>query len=85
MSLFDDDEFQSPGRASAGLSHARVSALRERVAGRYYDEPVVIDAVARSVLRRMNARGMSSFDDDDGAREWRVGVHRPGARGRAGC
>ena len=45
------------GAADRPMSDELILQLRVRVQTRYYDRPEVIDAVARSIASRVDARG----------------------------
>lgn len=42
------------GKGQVPMTEELVALLRNRVAGRFYDQPQVIDIVARAVLREVN-------------------------------
>jgi hypothetical protein len=58
----------------SAMSDELVALVRQRVANRFYDDPGVIDAMARSIV--------SSFRCGDSAAERGIGVHRVASRTR---
>jgi hypothetical protein len=64
----EDAHHADGGQPESAMSDELLTLLRQRVDNRYYDEPRVIDAMARAM--------MPSFAREDHSPERRLGLHR---------